>query len=697
MTTQIYINGQLIEVDKDEVIAITLSFFSVFSLAIRSSNYSNVFKVPKTQSNRLVFKSAGIVNSTNEEPYNKLDCSIKVDGIEIVGTAELISSDQNYFRVAVKAGNNNFFTDIKSLQLSDLDLSSLNHNYNAATVSARRDLSSGVVYPNIDYGYFERATAGSQPFNFFFPALYFSTIFDKAFEQLGYRKEGDFFDSDLYNSLALMSKNVVSEGEFYNTEYEINTGFNFIVTRNSSVTSDEYKIDAPLNFPDEIEDDDSLYFDTNLGKGYTTFAYNPPTQIDVNTQFLLTHSANISFESSLQSSYVDEFIEEATLNIKLEAYNKSTNFFEQTLYIREITFFTADYSQPGPGIPLITFNPILNLNVQSVNLNVNSNITGNAIDYAFMWEIEIVTRTKSGETTSTFDSFSSTSISSNFQIQQSKIADFDVSITNSFDDINIGNAFLYLCNVGGVIPKVDESTKRIQMVSFDDVRKNKSVALDWSNKIDLSEDPEISFKFNNYAKNNVFQYANDSEDVFLNELINYGQGVLIVDNKNLEQESVKYEAPFSLVSIGPVFLNSTVRTMGRIFTGDKYIFDGVNYNLDAESKVESFTTRVVYLSRSTSDLIQVTNGNIVTGNYEAVNQPILFQRVLNSKYSLISNMIDKAKIVRVLMKLSVVDIGLFDFSKPVYIDYFNDYFYVNEIDQFKVNQIDSTFVTLIRM
>ena len=697
MTTEIYINSQLIEVDKDEAIAITLSFFSVFNLAIRSSNYSNVFRVPKTQSNRLVFKSAGIVNSTNDEPYNKLDCSIKVDGVEIVGTAELISSDQNYFRISVKAGNNNFFTDIKSLQLSDLDLSSLNHNYDAATVSARRDLSSGVVYPNVDYGYFERATAGDQPFNFFFPALYFSTIFDKAFEQLGYRKDGDFFDDDLYNSLALMSKNVVAEGELYNTEYEINTGFNLIVTRNANVISDEYNIDAPLNFPDEIEDDNSLYFDTDLGQVYATFAYNPPTAIDEDTQFLLTHSANISFESSLQSSYVNEFIEEATFNIKLNAYNKTTNGLQQTLYIRESTFFTADYSQPAPWFPLITFNPILNLNVQNVNLDPDLNIISDATNYAFMWQIEIVTRTKSGETTSTFDSFSNVSISSNFQIQQSKSADFDVSITNSFDDINIGSAFLYLCNVGGVIPKVDEATKRIKMISFDDVRKNKSVALDWSDKLDLSEEPEISFKLNNYAKNNAFQYANDSKDVFLNELTNYGQGVLIVDNKNLEQESVKYEAPFSLISIGGVFLNSTVRTMGRIFTGDKYIFDGVNYNLDAESKVESFTTRVVYLSRSTSDLIQVTNGSVVTGNYEAVNQPLLFQRVLDSKYSLISNMIDKAKIVRALIRLNVVDIGLFDFSKPVYIDYFNDYFYVNEIDQFKVNQVDSTFVTLIRM
>ena len=90
MTTEIIINGSTLEIEKRETIAITKSFVSVFNLAVRTSSYSNVFRVPKTQNNRLVFKSAGVVNSTNPEPYDKLTCIIRVDGVEIAtGTAEL--------------------------------------------------------------------------------------------------------------------------------------------------------------------------------------------------------------------------------------------------------------------------------------------------------------------------------------------------------------------------------------------------------------------------------------------------------------------------------------------------------------------------------------------------------------------------------------------------------------------------------
>jgi len=75
----------------------------------------------------------------------------------------------------------------------------------------------------------------------------------------------------------------------------------------------------------------------------------------------------------------------------------------------------------------------------------------------------------------------------------------------------------------------------------------------------------------------------------------------------------------------------------------------------------------------------------------------LFDFVLRNRYSLINGVLDKTKVVSCLMNLKEIDFRNFDFTKPVFIDYFNDYFIVNQISQFKANEVDSTKVTLIRM
>jgi len=49
------------------------------------------------------------------------------------------------------------------------------------------------------------------------------------------------------------------------------------------------------------------------------------------------------------------------------------------------------------------------------------------------------------------------------------------------------------------------------------------------------------------------------------------------------------------------------------------------------------------------------------------------------------------------MRLSAVDINQIDFSKPKWIDLYNCYFYLSFVNQYKVNQVDSTEVELIKL
>lgn len=701
MITELYIDGQLADLSGTDTIALTKSVFDVNRLSVRTSDYSNVFKIPKTQQNRLIFKSAGLVNSFNDEPYTKLEAYILVDGVEVAnGFAQLKSSDGDFFSVNIQSGNGNFFNEIKSISLTDLEsyLTPLNHQYNATEVSARRDISQGLNYPNVDYGWFERASTGDQPYNYFYPALFVKHLIDSACDLLNYNQVGGFWSSSTYSQLAIMSKGIVSNADNYFVSYSIQTGYNFFITRDTTPLPDSYEVISPLNFVEQNEDSDSLYVDTDLGLGYTVFGYNFPVNFTSSTTWQINLNGTINIDN-IQADYRNNYIEEASLVFRLEIWNKDTNTYIGNALEVQYQFYEASYADVSGTPTLINGSEffIQEFNVDEV-INDPSGLNAigaTATEHALVWFIDVITTTSVLEPVSTYDSLSAVDANLTFDLEQVSGGDpTSVSVVNSFDDVNIGSLFLYVCNVAGVFPLVDEALKQVRMVSFDDIKTNKVNSLNWSNKIDISEEPTVSFKLD-YAKNNIFEYSNDTKDVYLNELTNYGRGVLTVSDENSQQEKTKYRSNFSLCAIGAVFNNA--RSMAKIFTGDKYIFNGTTYELDNEAKVESFSTRIVYLSRTTSELIQVDGGDVVQGNYEVNNQPILFQNVLNSKYSLISGMLEKTKVVECLLRITNVDFEQVDFTKPVFIDYFNDYFLINQISQFKANETDSTKCTLIRL
>jgi hypothetical protein len=692
MITEVFINGTLIDIDKDEVIALTLTQFDLFDLAVRPSSYSNVFSIPKTQNNRLLFRSAGVVNSIDDRAYRRLSAEIKVDGAVIgAGSAELISSDGDFYRVNIKIASNDLFTNLKSLKLTDLKeyLDVYNHEYNPATVAERRDTLDPVVYPNVDYGFFDQADiASDQPFNFFFPALRLSYVFDSAFNLLGYKRKGSFFDSQLYNSLAIMAKGIFDEGSRFLAEYEIKSGFDLFVSRTTDTSGQVFTNSTPLNYTDEKEDEDGLYIDTDLGNVYVEKAYNFDEIFDVADVVNVFLNYSFKVRPEIEQTFIDEFIEKATLRFDLELWNKDTDTFDSVVFTTEREFYNFE-----------GFQSEINGGSTSLGITFDSAVAADATNYVLLWRLNIITETQTGETVSTTNFFNDIDVESTFKIEQNKPTQADVSIVNSFDDINIGSAFLMLCNIAGLIPAIDEATRTVRVVTFDQTIKNKSNALDWSKKLDLSEEPTVSFIIDGTAKNNLFRYADDDGDQFLKEFQNFGQGALVIDNENLEEERVKYEAPYSLCPLVNTFNGGTEpRQMARIDTGDKYDFDGVDYNLIPNAKIDGFNTRLVFLTRQTDSLIQIA-GSLSTqsGNYEVTNEPLLFSNILANDYELINRMFDRSKIVNALLRLNVADIATLDFSKPVYIDYFNDYFYVNEVSQFKVNDVDSTQVTLIRL
>jgi hypothetical protein len=207
----------------------------------------------------------------------------------------------------------------------------------------------------------------------------------------------------------------------------------------------------------------------------------------------------------------------------------------------------------------------------------------------------------------------------------------------------------------------------------------------------LSEEPEIAYRFEGLAQQNFFAFAKDSSDPFLSD--NLGRGSLAVDDENLEAEATIFEAAFSPVPVLATLQNS--RTMGRVFTGDKYQFDGFTFNLIDPVVIRDFSPRVALLSEAEASLDILIGANAI--NYEVNQSALDFNRALTTNWRLLSTATDRAKIVKALFLLDLSDVEALDFTRPVYVEYFGEYFYIQKIEQFKPDRRESCFVTLVKI
>ena len=126
---QLYINGQEIYLDSDEIIPITKQVNNIAELKDRQADFTTDFKIPATRKNRLILESANLLSSNTFVPYVKNSCTYVEDGIELIsdGYIVILSHEKGYFNAAAYSGNADFFKLIDKLKINNLDLSDLNH------------------------------------------------------------------------------------------------------------------------------------------------------------------------------------------------------------------------------------------------------------------------------------------------------------------------------------------------------------------------------------------------------------------------------------------------------------------------------------------------------------------------------------------------------------------------------------------
>lgn len=276
------------------------------------------------------------------------------------------------------------------------------------------------------------------------------------------------------------------------------------------------------------------------------------------------------------------------------------------------------------------------------------------------------------------------------------------------------------CQLYCLLMFVDEVNKVVKFVPFNTIKNNLFKAYDWSAKIDYSEEPEVKFILDGYTRNNKFTYTQEGDikeqDAPEFELKPEGtDGAIIINNQNLEAESDYVDLPFAATLdvrrfisasggtfIPPIMINHIGLFMAGEFENEKepriLIIDRTEF-VSGDPIIEITVEPSSSVSVSgfpVTRFIHAVGRNNAGDPGRAYNLG-WGNSMLPLFYNQINDILNKAKLLTILVRLNISDINQLDFTKPVYIDKYEAYFYISSVKDFSFTDSGSTLVELVKL
>lgn len=688
---EIEVNGQFIDLYPDEKIVQSLSVLNITDITKRYSEYSNQFKVTRTNTNSQIIEYADFVTSETNFPFSKNPCTIYINGFQWKqGYLQLVEINED-INLRFYTGNIGFYNKIKPRKLNELVLSTLDHNWNLTNAIASRLNSEGYIYPLIDYNGVS-TTGISYDVRRCLAAYYDSTLMKAICEENGYTLVNNLSGASLteYNSGIVPStkknpqipQDILDDNKYIGGEVPVEGGLSFVyfnIFQNSNLG---YSTNGniPLRFPYYNTSEganENLYGIGNIGSGGSNYGNGIFTAAfggiyKITTDFYLDYYFTENWTSSPPK----------TTNVYLSVEIEVNGVLVQNIA-------TNNFSTS------VTFPTSYNF---STYVNNNSDIYLNVGD-----QVRIVYYANHSTTVGSFSGAVSLSVGSYvqmFQAPQTRTAlqielqpdlNFGAEIKASYllPEISQGDYFKDTCLRYCLIPSINEDTKVVTLTQFNDIKNNIGNSEDWSALVDETKEPSITFDLSEYAQRNNIKHKEDTS--ILTEVIG-SDYVIALNNRNLEDKKDLYISPFAA--------SEDVTRLGT----NEMIFIDLH---DGTYFTKSVQPRRCYIEKVTSS-IDYTDGTTTTNVTTSIpltwfirsdkNFNMGFGNNQMSRYSSdLINILQNLRIIKIDIKLTLIDILNLNYFYPVYLSQYNAYFFVSSVNQFDYTSNDSTEVELIKL
>ena len=239
------------------------------------------------------------------------------------------------------------------------------------------------------------------------------------------------------------------------------------------------------------------------------------------------------------------------------------------------------------------------------------------------------------------------------------------------------------------MPFIDEATKTVTLIQFDDIKNNITNAVDWTDKVDKTNEKQIRFALNDYAQKNNISHKDDKSITAKPAGSDY---VLSINNENLEPEKDLYTSPFAA--------SEMVRRLSIIDMISINLYDATEntFSLDVEPRKcysDKINTSISYTD-GTSTVTVSTNIPITwfVSSDKSFNAGFGNNEINRNSSNLIS-ILQGLKIVNMDIRLDLLDILNLNYMYPIKID--DSFFILSIINQFCYTSKESTEVELIKI
>jgi len=655
---ELYINDKLIELSDNELIGITYCANNIGELQNRNSSFSNTIKIPITQNNKVAFDWSHLVNSSTDLPYKTLKATYIENGVELVsnGTAIINSIEDGYFNINILSGN----SDLTEL-LGDKTIGELygldSFVWNKANIIASNNRSKPYIYPIIDWhsdsdSFFTKDVIVKC--DYLPPCVRIKDVFTKIEDYINFSFTGPYITTKDHEDMVLTP-------DFFELE---NPPTIKATNKAFSLWKNTFQIpegSTPAFYTKVVYPKLDTF---EPGMGYTT-AYHTYFQPPVLKYGSLKFSGTIQIYWLANESYgYYQTKQKQNFWYFAEIIDDLNNVIATTEVNDPLTLFTGELVKLNYSTDAVVdittpedyaFSPLRRYSIKiSINVGPHSNMPS-----------RLIVKPKPNS----IDSFiftESKNIGLNQPIKYSDI--FRMKVKDVLKDI---------LNLRGLMIQTNSYLRTIQINNFDDLRKNKAIAKDWSDKVvSISS---LKYTFGNYAQKNYLKF-NDSQTIEED----YGSSYFSISNENLDVDK-------TAVQIGHPATEQKVKNSGA------NIPKVPGFDINRKWKKPQYrllTLNTQYRVVSYMDTIAPT---IVTDNIPFCKFES-FTEIIPKHYKVLNEILENTKVINATLKLNGKDVSELDFSIPIYLDVpefsISNYFYINRINDYRKGL---TNVELVRL
>jgi hypothetical protein len=649
---KVIVNDVELDLRSDTVVALTRKSASIGSLQNRFSSFTNKFSVPATKKNRDALGVRQFEDFSGSQ-YQEQVGKIVSGGIEIATNVtviiEQVSTD---ITLSIRAGNGTLFDKLNKSKMSAIDFSDIpllvDARWNLGNVYdfRNRDYTQSFVYPIHDTGV-QSTINSSLIVKGVLWFYYVKDLFERIGNTFGYSWTGSTYDLDFFERLMIPPANFNISNEFAS---------NFVV----KVSIDDFTWVFNLNiyaFENTIINDNYNLTNSRLITGgifnneqVTTLAYAAPFVGTYTFEFFYDFDCSVFLPVN---GSIDLLILQVSSNTT-ELNNNKVVHRQRIVDTSSVTvinftgtangFFTCENANEDISVNPIQFIAVFEV-VNIVNFSLNS---GN------YFEIVSVSAEKT-----TWNRW--------------------LELNNHLPDITIGKFIKEVGNIFAAIYDVNEFTKEIEIIRLDEIAANKTQAVDWSDKLDLSIPFDVTFILDGIGRTTKFKWSSD---------LKYSKSLLVFNEQIRETENyIESDADYSddrsilLMPSPTIFMPLWDENSRRV-------------NLDGKLRFAIARDETTFFLRYSPSLISAAH-KVAYFDYDNSPYSLDWSKLYDDYFwQLLVPMIDRVQKVTAYFKLNDLDIQSFRFKYPVFISKFNRYFFVDEIAEYTGSE-QSTKVVLI--